>query len=225
MRRCRWQLLLLVLLLLCAAQAGLARPARADDKTYHWDYIDVDITIQPNGDLDIVERHCYVFTEGSFTYAYRDVPLTRVESIDDVWVEEDGQRYGSDRLRVEHRDASLRITWYYPSTRNASRTFDLHYRARGALRIYEGGDQLYWKAIFSDRDFAVLRSRVTVHLPAALAGADLKVASYGVSAEYEVVDSQTVRFATGRVRPGEELEVRIQFPHGLLAAGKPSWQD
>ena len=224
MCRLRWQLLLLIVLLACVAQAGFARTARADDKTYHWDYIYVDIAVRPNGDMEIVETQRYVFTRGSFSFAYREIPLDRVESIDDVWVEEDGQRYGPGQLKTQYLRDDLRITWYYPQTRNAARTFRIHYVVHGGLRIYDGGDQLWWKAIFKDRDFAVNSARVTVRLPASVASSDLKIATYGAPAEYEIVDLQTVRFAAGRIKAGQELEVRVQFPHGLVSARAPSWQ-
>ena len=226
MRRYRLQGLVLILALASLLLLGLAPHAHGDgDKEYHWDYIAVDITVLPDGDLDIVETQRYVFTEGTFTFAYRDLALQRVESIDDIWIEEGGQRYGPDRIRVEQRGNALRVTWYYPPTQNASRTFALHYRVSGALRVYEGGDQLWWKAIFADRDFPVRRGRVTVHLPAAFTQGQLKVATYGVPAEYDIVDAQTVEFATGTVPAGQELEVRIQFPHGVVQATRPSWQD
>ena len=103
MRRHHGQLVLLTLLLALCARLALTGAVRADEKTYYWDYIRVDITVQTNGDLDIVETQRYVFTEGSFTYAYRDLPLDRVESIDNVWIEENGQRYGPDQMQVEDR--------------------------------------------------------------------------------------------------------------------------
>ena len=196
--------------------------AADDDKAYYWDYIHGDIAVQRNGDMEITESQRFVFTRGTFTFAYRDIPLDRVERVDNIWVEENGQRVG--RTEVSTVGSSLRVKWYYPTTSNASRTFNIHYVVHGGLRIYEGGDQVWWKAIFPDRDFPVRSSRVTVHLPAPVAPSDLKVASYGTPAESSIIDPQTVLFTATNIPPRAELEVRVQFPHGLVSASAPAWQ-
>ena len=70
MRRYRLQGFVLILTLASLLLLGLAPHAHGDgDKEYHWDYIAVDITVLPDGDLDIVETQRYVFTEGTFTFA------------------------------------------------------------------------------------------------------------------------------------------------------------
>jgi uncharacterized membrane protein YgcG len=225
MHRHLWRIVLLVLALAFLAQVALPRQAWAETKVYHWDSIDVDIAILPNGDMEVVETHRYVFTRGSFTFAYREIPLDRVEAIDNVWVEEDGRRYSENEVQVQLQERVVGITWYYPRTSNAARAFSIHYVVRGGLRIYEQGDQLWWKAITGERDFHVNQTRVTVRLPAPVAESDLKIAAYGAQAEYGVMDPQTVRFHTGYLPAGTGLEVRVQFPHGLVQAARPAWQE
>jgi len=222
----RSRLWLLVLLAVLVAQVGLTWPARADsgDKTYYWEYFNADLTVLPNGDLDVVETLRYVFTRGTFTFAYRDIPLGRTEGIDQVWVAEGGQRYPTWQVQLQNVDGALRIRWSYPPTQNAARTFTIHYVAHGAIRIYDQGDQVWWKAIPADRGFPIRSSRVTVKLPAAVAPADLKMASYGARAESSILDPQTVVFTANNIPGGSELEVRVQFPHGLIHASPPSWQ-
>ena len=51
---------------------------------------------------------------------------------------------------------------------NESETFTLSYTVHGGLRYYEGGDQLWWKAIYGERSFAVQAGRVNVSVPAAI---------------------------------------------------------
>ena len=226
MRLRRAHLLLLAVLAVLFVQVGLGRTVRADsdDKTYYWEYFNSDLTVLPNGDLDVVETLRYVFTRGTFTFAYRDIPLGRTEGIDQVWVAEGGQRYPASQVQLQNVDGALRIRWSYPPTQNAARTFTIHYVAHGALRIYEGGDQVYWKAIPPDRGFPIRSSRVTVKLPAVVAPENLKMASYGARAESSILDPQTVVFTANDIGSGSELEVRVQFPHGLVQAAPPSWQ-
>ncbi len=212
---------LILALVLVTVGAGLAFAAPAQAKSYSWDYIDVDIAIQTNGDLEIVETQRYVFSGGTFTYAYREIPLDRVESIDSVWVEDDSGLRARTSTRLE--SGRLRITWYFAPA-SGTRTFRLHYRARGALRIYAGGDQLWWKAVFAGRTGPVQAAHVTVHLPAAVPASELTVASYGVEAQHRLIGERTVWFSANALAPGQELEVRVQFPHGLVQAESPAWQ-
>lgn len=221
-RRSLW-LFLAILWLAWLVPWPLAGQARAEGRAgaYSWDYIDVDITIQTNGDLEIVETHGYAFGEGAFTYAYRDIPLSRVEGIEDVWVVDEGQA----RLRTStaRSGSNLRITWWFAPT-SGTRIFRLHYRARGAVRIYPEGDQLWWKAIFANRTEPVRAAHVTVHLPAPVSAEQLKIAAYGVPARHSLIGAETIWFTVGEVAPGQELEVRVQFPHGLVQAPAPAWQ-
>jgi hypothetical protein len=221
------QLLPLVIALLVLAT--LSQAVQAQDKQYYWDALDVDITVLPNSDIRVVETQKYVFTRGSLHFAYRQIPMDRVESITDITVSEQGTQYrpGSEdpaTFTTSREDGDFRITWYYPYTSNATRTFTIAYTVKGGLRFYDGGDQLWWKAVFSERDFTVRSSQITVHLPAGISREALVVASYGAGAEYQIVDGSTVTFNALDISPGQELEVRVQFPHGVVQGQRPSWQ-
>jgi len=189
---------------------------QAQDKVYYQESVNSDITVLPNSDIRIVETRKFVFTKGSFHYAYIYVTRNKFEDISDVEVWEGDRQYvrGQEReytFWTEWEDDAFRITWYYPYTRDASRTFNIAYTVRGALRYYEGGDQLWWKAVDKDRTFPIKSSQVTVHLPATFATTDLVTAAYGVPAE-------------GELAPGQELEVRVQFPHGVVPGSPAAWQ-
>jgi hypothetical protein len=203
--------------------------ASAQDQQYYWEFIDVDLTVLENSDIRVVETQKFVFTRGSFHFAYRNIPTSRLDSIVDVSVSEGEVRYvrGTETpstFTTSREDGDFRITWYYPYTSNGARTFVIAYTVKGALRYYEGGDQLWWKAVFSDRSFPVGSSRVTVHLPAGIAREELKTASYFTDADVQIVDGSTVVFTAGDIRPGRELEVRVQFPHGIVKGQPSSWQ-
>ena len=55
--------MLIIMLVLPAAAA-------AQDKQYHYGFINVDIAVQPNGDLRITEVIQYVFTYGEFHHGF-----------------------------------------------------------------------------------------------------------------------------------------------------------
>jgi len=215
-----------MLLVLCLTGQS---SVQAQDKVYHQESVDSDITILPNSDVRIVEARKFVFTSGSFHYAYIYVTRNKFDDIDQVEVWEGDRRYtpGQERdytFTAEWDDDAFRITWYYPYTSDASRTFRIAYTVKGALRYYDGGDQLWWKAVDKDRTFPILSSQVTVHLPASFSPTELKTAAYGVTADTEILDGSTVRFTSGQLAPGQELEVRVQFPHGVVPGSPAAWQ-
>ncbi len=128
--------------------------------------------------------------------------------------------------QAERQEGFLRIEWWFPPTSNASRTFLVRYRVVGGLRYYPGGDQLFWKAIYEERSLPIESARVVVRLPADLTPDQLRMAAYpeGLGFTGELVDPHTVEF-DGRGLPEETgLEVRVQFPHGLVSGQAPSWQ-
>nr|HID15013.1 DUF2207 domain-containing protein [Anaerolineae bacterium] len=223
MRRFHWTLLLTLV-----ATLALIGVARAQSKTLYWERFDVNITVLPNGDFIVEEIQEIVFTSGEFHYGYRTIPMDRLENITGVEVWEGNrqyeQGYGDDYTFHTYVDeGDFTIKWYFPYTSNSSHTFTLRYTVQGGLRYYEDGDQLYWKAVFADRDFPVYGSIVTVHLPEG-ATAD-PVAAYSTEASIAGRGESTVVFtAQETLDPGQEFEVRVQFPHGIVQGSPPSWQ-
>ncbi len=65
---------------------------------------------------------------------------------------------------------------------------------------------------------------MTVHLPAAVDWSQLTLATYGYQAKMTQLDPQTVVFTAGSVPDSTEMEVRVQFPHGIVTAQPPAWQ-
>ncbi|HNP72781.1 MAG TPA: DUF2207 domain-containing protein, partial [Kouleothrix sp.] len=227
------QLLLAGTVLLLAALA-LASPAAAQSKSVLVERRDGDISVLPNGDVQVVEVWRTQFQGGPFHLAFRSIPLNRVESIDGWSVSEGTQNYlqvsGENpfTFNVAPNGGEQKITWYFPSTTDQTRTFTLRYRLRGALRIYPDGDQFFWKFIESDRQYTINDSRVAVHMPQGLPPSQLKVASYRNSTTetgHARVDEDGTAVFDGRAfGSGDEWEVRVQFPHGVVSASPPAWQ-
>ncbi|HAL62161.1 MAG TPA: hypothetical protein DCP08_07120, partial [Chloroflexi bacterium] len=207
---------------------GLVGGVQAQDKEYYWNRLDVDITVQGNSDILVTETWELTYTEGRFHFIYRNVPTDRLEDISLVKVLVDGQKAVPGReapytYETYYDGGNYVIKVYFPYTHDSTHTYVLSYLVQGGLRIYEGGDQLWWKAVFADRDFVVRSSTVTVHLPEGVEEVQ-KVAAYGWDAYTDIRDSRTVIFVAQDISPGRELEVRVQFPHGIVEASPPSWQ-
>ncbi|MBI3942661.1 MAG: DUF2207 domain-containing protein [Chloroflexi bacterium] len=205
--------------------------AEAQDKSYYWDQLDADITVQENGDFRVIETHTYVFTSGTFQTGVRDIPLDRVENITDIQVSEGDRVYTPNSkaaygyTTVRPYPGTLRIQWTYPDTTNATRTFQLAYTVIGGIGIYEGGDQLFWKAVFPDHPQPIRSSKVTVHLPGAFPANQLKIEHFGFDAtQSRIVDGSTAEFTAQNIPPDQMVEVFVQFPHGMIPARVPGWQ-
>jgi uncharacterized membrane protein len=207
---------------LLAVLALTITPAAAETKSLQWTRLDSDITVLPNGDLQIVETNVINFTSGSFTYGYRDIDTSRLTGISNVSVTENGQPL---RVVTSEPDTDVfRITYYYSTAHNEERTFKVAYTVQGATRYYTGGDQVYWVAVYSDRNgYPVLNSRVTVNLPQGATAT--QAATYGAPATVTGSgESLVTAVAKGAIDSGEQMEIRVQFPHGIITGQAPPWQ-
>src|ERR671936_257263 len=192
-------------------------------------------TLARNGDVRLVETWAVRFIGGPFHYAFRAIPLTRVEGIDGWGVAENGQAFGNGPngageryFVVDNSGNQSKITWYFPPTTDQARTFTLSYTLHGALRIYGGGDQFFWKFVESDRVYPINAARVIVHLPAAFPVGQIRATTYLNGQESasgaQRINGETVSFQGGPFAPGQEWEIRTQFPHGAVTATAPMWQ-
>ncbi len=201
--------------------------AVAQSKTLIWQRLDSDITVQPNGDLRVVETNVIRFTSGTFTFGYRDIDQKRLTDITDVAATEGAENEVPIRHETSISDAGkFRIKYYFatPAT-NEIRTIKLAYTISGAIRYYPDGDQVYWSAVYADRNgFAVNNARVSVRLPDGTKA--IKAESYGAPTQFSDTRDGNVITAesTGAIPDGKELEIRVQFPHGVISGASPAWQ-
>jgi hypothetical protein len=236
--RVRWTKINTVLALILTLFLALASPLLAQEKSIVWDRFDVDIDVSVDGSFSVAEKQTIRFTKGTFTFGFREIPIRNFSYIND-WAIVDGsgnvytQSSGdsaSYTFTVEKSDYDYVIRWYFPPIANDSETYTLSYTVHGGLRYYEGGDQLWWKAIYSDRSFPVLAGDVEVNIPgpaviqewaAYINGADARD-----SATASVSDTnKSVLFSlTRRLNAGEDFEVRVEFTPGVVDGVPAAWQ-
>ena len=220
---------MLALALLIAAVSAVPVVAQ-DGAAFVWDRYDVEIVLQPDGSLTVAETQV-LRLGGTLRKGFREIPLDRVEGISDLSVEEPERRYtrGSGQpytFAATREDGNARIEWWFPPTRGGTKTFILRYRVDGGIRVYEGGDQVRWNAVYADRPAPVLASTVTLRFPRDVAPEQVRLAAYPerLDARTRLADARTALFEAGEIPAGQAFEIRAQFPHGLVAASPPSWQ-
>ena len=213
--------------LLAQPAALLASGPAQDAKSLEWQRLDVDITVQQNGDLRILERNVVRFTSGTFSFGYRDIQQNRITGITDIALTEGSESGEPMRFETSTADGGdFRIKYYFNTpARNEVRTFTMAYTISGAVRYYDGGDQVWWTAIYADRSgFPVKNAAVTVNLPPSATAQ--KAESYGVPANVTTESGDNVVHfeVTEPIPSGTAFEVRVQFPHGIVLGTAPAWQ-
>ncbi len=190
----------------------------------------MELRVEDDGDIQIDETWLVTFTSGTFRFAFHSVGTSRLGSVSDVAVLIDGRQVplgqGQPGSYETYREGgNFFIKWYFPEPVGPStHTYEIGYRIAGGLRIYDDGDQIWWEVIRGEnRDFPIRSSQIVVRLPQGVDEVQ-NVASYFHPAESVVVDPVTVVFNATDIPPGRPLEVRVQFPHGIVQAEPPPWQ-
>ena len=123
------------LLLALVTMLGAPAPLYAQEKTLEWERFDVDIVVNVDGTMDVSEHQTIRFTEGTFTFGYRDLPVNNFGHIDN-WVITDASGnvyaptgWGKDPYTFTVDDSGSRyvINWYFPPIADAAETYTLSY--------------------------------------------------------------------------------------------------
>ena len=196
--------------------------ANTSNLPFYWDFINVDIEVEANGDMLVTETQKYVFNSNYPNTRSRYIPLDKVDAIKDVTVEdENGQLIPSSTGKQNNE---LWIRWSHPLNPPESHIFVLKYRLIGGLQVDEKNTQVYWKAIFANRKSPIENATVKVKLPPSLAGKVISFESFGTKAVSRQLDNTTFEFVARSVAPGKELEVQVTFPTEILQVSQPNWQ-
>jgi hypothetical protein len=214
-----------LLVLLIFSVASINRSASAQEKDYYADHYNVDVAIQPGGDLLVTETVEFHFTGGPFTYAYRNIPIEYMDGIRDIAAWMDGQPMpegtGPGEVEIENGDP-LKITWHFPETVDSAHTFVLSYRVLAGIGQANGLDFLDWDALPNEHEYPINSSLVHVTYPD-LAELAREPEVLRGQAEIRVTD-QEVFFQSLDLGADDPLEIRLIFPAGSLVSAPPAWQ-
>ena len=233
----RWRALFFVSILSAVLLFSHSLAAYAQDKTLVWDRFDVDISVNTDGTFDVAEHQTIRFINGSFSKGYRDIPKSNFSYLDE-WglVDSSGNVYEQNSsgdpytFSIDDQGSRYVINWYFPPTANSTETYTLSYRVHDGLRYYEAGDQVWWKAIYSDRPFPVLAARVRVEAPAGAEVQQWSAYINSINARDQAVaepvngNSAVVFDLQQQLDSGEDFEVRVQFTAGIAAGEVQYWQ-
>ncbi|MEA5568130.1 DUF2207 domain-containing protein [Anabaena sp. UHCC 0399] len=195
---------------------------QAQSVPFYWEFINVDIAVQTNGDMLITETQKYTFTGKYNNQRSRYIPLDKVDEITEVSVTENGRLLPSE-TGIENNQRWIR--WKHQLKAPESDIFVLKYRVVGGLHVNDNDAQVYWKAIFSDRKAPIKQARVRVELPEKFAASIKDFQSFGISTNIRKVNSKTIEaVAETAIKPGEDLEIQVTFDRTGTEIKPPIWQ-
>ncbi|MDZ4671687.1 MAG: DUF2207 domain-containing protein [Phototrophicales bacterium] len=215
---------------------GMSIPLVAQSRSAFFEEWNVDIfNVDTTNNSFTVRETLKVRFSGTFRFGTRVIPLDNLDDITNVRVTELGVTLRSSCVGespgtycVQKVQEGLSITYYFNRTiTNASQMFEIEYDVDGAIRVYTGGDQIWWRAVPDEKyGFSVGTSTLTVRLPLGYApreGVD-PVVTYGATSSVRVNSTLVVASSTQTIGGSEFFEIRAQYPHDPNAR-KASWQD
>ena len=172
---------------------GAALPGFAHNSPFYWDFINVNLNIQDNGDILVTEEQKYVFTDLHSPQHYRFFKLDNIKAIDNVRVFEDKKLLP---VKTKIKGDEFWIEWQENIKDKDTHLFTLKYRAIGAITNNYGADKLYWKAIFPKRDAVIKKAEVVVELPELLAGKIRNYYNVGGNFKSSLINDKLIKFTS-----------------------------
>jgi uncharacterized membrane protein YgcG len=222
-----------------------AAPAEAQFRSFYWERFDVEMTLLENGDMRVVENQVLHFSGAPFSAGFGTIYTGRQgnnDGITDITVREgdiEYRRSASEQphtFNVSRESGQVVVEWFFPPA-SGRRHYTFTYTVEGAVRVDQQGDQIFWKAIPADHAGSIHSSTVIVNLPEGVrpqvdtrTGEPLVTAYVNGQEGHNVTssvspDGRRVTFQTTAGIPANQmLEVRVQFPHGILNISTPNWQ-
>ncbi|MGF1522719.1 MAG: DUF2207 domain-containing protein [Leptolyngbyaceae cyanobacterium] len=206
----------------CACLLSLSPALAQTDAPFYWDFINVDVTLESNGDLLVTETQKYTFTDEHTNQRYRYIPLKRLDQIMDVAVYE-----GEESLPVQTgiENGQYWIRWQHDLNPPESHEFVIEYRVVGGVQAMGDTSRLYWRALFPERNAAIKQSQVTVRLPEALSDEVTSIEGQGAGFGDRQIDPTTFEFTIDEpLLPQAFFDIEVSFPRDILNLEVPEWQ-
>jgi hypothetical protein len=199
--------------------------AAAQEKSYHAQRFDVDVTVEEDGSLLVTEIVIFDFTGGPFTFVFRELETDFTDGIEVLAASVDGRVLPRGevpgQVEVSGRDP-LRVEWHLEPSGDVVRTFELRYRLLGVVRQEEETDLLIYQPLPDEYEYRIESSTVTLTLPPAAEPVGALQVATG-NAQWQRFDNQIVMTARD-LGPNETIVLEARFAPGSLISAAPDWQ-
>jgi uncharacterized protein (TIGR04222 family) len=212
-----------ILLVLLGISLLAVQPVQAA-KSYYAKTFDVQIDLQEGGSAIVTETVKFHFEGDPFTFAFREISARGTDGLTFLEASLDGvtmqQGTEAGQVEVEAGD-TLRVTWHFPPTSNASHVFVVRYRADGVIRKVGESDTLIWRAVPEEHDYSIERSTITLTYPADATALEQPSLNWDFDAAFE---DDRVILTTGAIGEDDDVIVTARFAPGSLTQAAPQWQ-
>ncbi|NGP86799.1 DUF2207 domain-containing protein [Fodinibius halophilus] len=130
--------------------------ASSNAKEYEIPYIKVEVSINPDGTVQVTEHLTYDF-DGDFSWAEYKLLMKGFASISNIEISEKGQNYTNENseapgtFSVAKNNDAVKLKWHY-NAEDEKRVFTISYTLEGALTVGPEWSQFYWNFLSDDRD-------------------------------------------------------------------------
>lgn len=210
-------LLVLVSLLLLA----LVAPGAAMAKEWRIDRMDVTLDVQQNSDVLVSENVTFTFV-GPFTYVGRAIPTGNLDGLTDIKVFQNGQPLpqGSGPGTWEaFREGGNQVIKLNFDLADTSATWNITYRAVGAIHYFDQGDELRWYVFDAETPVTIGAATATVKLPGSVAPEKLSAAidtGPGVVTEVTSPGPSRLTYKAGEFPAYTRFWIVAGFPKGVV---------
>ncbi|MBN1915850.1 DUF2207 domain-containing protein [Candidatus Dojkabacteria bacterium] len=225
--------------------AGLIFPFRtvsAQDRSFIYENINVDISVNEDSTMDVSEKITFRF-DGSFREVYRQITLLDSRDIDYCKNNESAQCGGfefilvkdvldgnGNSLKGKYKESEVdngyekrhEVAWEFASGgknfNNETFTWTIKYKVFGGLGYFDDYDLFYWNVLFEDRAEPVKSFTAEIKFPEDIAFSKENFSVFGsFSYDYEYdLKNTTLKLSTLDVPPYSDYTVLIKFPKNII---------
>ncbi|MDD5098867.1 MAG: DUF2207 domain-containing protein [Candidatus Colwellbacteria bacterium] len=216
--------------------AAFLFPAAAEARSYRYESIDIDYTVNSDSTVDVIESQIFKY-DGEYNKGWRDILLKGIDAVTDVSVidGETGKELERSFFDLEKTDPrswgkyfisqdgdSVSVSWYY-DLKDTVHKWIVRYKLHGAISFLKEKDELYWNAIGDQYDVPIMSSVITVRIPDGASVGELSSAVYyepgGVSqaGSKRIIDARTFEFSATDIPPETFVTIAAGWPKGLVS--------
>ena len=214
----------------------------AQVKSFVYDEIDVDITLNTDSTMDVSEQITYRFN-GEFHGVFREITLEDRDDIDlcksnpslqcggfEFLIVEDALDGEGNSLEGQYKQFEVddsyerrhRVEWEFsPSGTNfddETFTWTINYKVYGSLGYFDDYDLFYWNALFSDRAEVVENFNLDVHFPSDINFDEDNLKVFGSDFDYfSSYSLNTLNLTSENVPVFSNYTVLLKFPKNIIS--------
>ena len=182
-------------------------PVKAYAVEFDISKVTIDAYLQPNGNVQVIERFTYDF-ESEFNGITREIIPKKGTFIKDLQAFENGQP-----LKIEKENDLYKI---YRKGKEETVTIEIHYSIENAIEKFSDGAQFYWPFFDKRNESTYEDLTITIHPPSKTD--NVLALGYDTAFNKEKIEEDgIVRFNFGKVANGKNGDIRVIYDGSLFS--------